>query len=260
MFAPYDDLPDSTKRWLGIAGIATLVIVWGIVCSLGIIPPFKLPAPWSVVSAFASLVSSGSLVSATLWSASRVLIATALTVSFGLPVGVAMGASPRINAVLAPILDPLKSSPTPAFLPLLIMWLGIGEPTKIVFLFISSVVYLAPMVRDAILAVPKHHWTTARDLGATELECVRLTLLPLALPRIWDAVAVVFSIAWTYIPIAEFIAGDSPGLGTLIQTAQRFSATDQVLAGIFAIIAVALLTNQLMTWGKKKLFSWERLV
>lgn len=260
MFNPYNPLPDRQRNWLGAAGIVGILIVWAAVCASGMIPPYKLPAPWVVLEAFGTMIANGSLITATLWSTGRVVVATLLTMLVGIPVGVAMGGLPKVNAVLSPILDPLKSSPTPALLPLLIMWAGIGEETKILFLFISSIVYLAPLVRDSLRSVPQSHWNVAVDLGATKFEAIRMVLLPLALPRIWDAVGVCLALCWTYIPMSEFIASDaSAGLGNLIQTAQRFSATDQVLTGIFSIVIVALLSSRLMDWGKRKLFPWEGL-
>ena len=136
------------------------------------------------------------------------------------------------------------------------MWLGIGEAMKIAFLFIGAVVYLIPMVRDAIQAVPQSYWTSARDLGGTPWECVTKAIVPIAMPRIADAVIVSVSVSWTYITVAEYVnAGE--GLGQLIQNARRFSAMDQVFAGILVIIALALVTYQLMVMAKRRLYPWE---
>ncbi len=138
----------------------------------------------------------------------------------------------------------------------MVMWFGIGESMKVVFLFVGAVVYLIPMVRDAMQAVPQSHWVAARDLGATPWESVRLAVLPMAMPRIADGVIVATSVMWTYITVAEYVNARE-GLGQLIQNARRFSAMDQVFAGIIVIIALALLTYQVMQMIKRKLFPWE---
>jgi hypothetical protein len=91
----------------------------------------------------------------------------------GIPIGIVMGAAPQVNAALSPLVDPFRSAPVVALLPILVMWMGIGESMKIAFLFIGAVVYLIPMVRDAIQAVPQSYWIGARDLGATPWECIR---------------------------------------------------------------------------------------
>lgn len=196
------------------------------------------------------------LLTATLWSVGRVFFAGFLVVLLGVPVGVLMGASARINAAFSPLVDPFRSAPIVAINPILVMWLGIGETMKIVFLMMGAIVYLVPLVRDAIQAVPQTYWVSARDLGATPFEAIWHSVLPMAMPRIADAVIVSVSIMWTYITVAEYINAEQ-GLGQLIQNARRFSAMDQVFAGIFVIIALALVTYQGMTAAKRWLYPWE---
>jgi ABC-type nitrate/sulfonate/bicarbonate transport system permease component len=130
---------------------------------------------------------------------------------------------------------------------------------KVSFLFLGAVVYLIPMVRDAILAVPQSYWISARDLGATPFESIYRAVLPIAMPRIADAIIVAVSVMWTYITVAEYVNAGA-GLGQLIQNSRRFSAMDQVFAGIIVIIALALLTYQLMSWVKRRLYHWETYV
>jgi ABC-type nitrate/sulfonate/bicarbonate transport system permease component len=185
-----------------------------------------------------------------------VFFAGLLVVFLGLPLGVAMGANPRVNAALSPLVDPFRSAPIVAVLPVLVMWLGIGEASKLTFLFLGSVVYLIPMVRDAIQAVPQTYFISARDLGATPFEAVRHAVLPMAMPRIADAVIVAVSVMWTYITVAEYVNAEV-GLGQLISNARRFSAMDQVFVGLIVIIGLALLTYQGMVWLKRRLYPWE---
>jgi ABC-type nitrate/sulfonate/bicarbonate transport system permease component len=196
------------------------------------------------------------LAEATYWSVSRVFLATIATLLIGLPLGILMGASTRINAILSPIVDPLRSTPIVAILPILVIWLGIGEVMKIAFLVLGAIVFLIPMIRDALQAVPQTYWVSARDLGATEWEAVRRAVLPMAMPRIADAVIASVSIMWTYITVAEYVNAEK-GLGQLIQNAKRFSAMDQVFVGIIVIVALALITYQLMVWLKHRLYPWE---
>ena len=111
----------------------------------GWISPNKLPSPWAVARAFAYLAwhdGKSLLFDATLWSVGRVAAAGVLVVLLGVPLGILMGASPKLNAVLSPLIDPFRSAPVVALLPILVMWLGIGESMKIAFLFLGAVVYL----------------------------------------------------------------------------------------------------------------------
>lgn len=256
---PYAQLSPGQRYSLGIMSVAGILLLWVLLASSGTISPNKLPAPWKVVSAMQYLAwheGESMLLTATLWSAGRVAVAGLLVVMIGIPIGIMMGASPRLNAMFSPLVDPFRSAPVVALLPILVMWFGIGELMKILFLFAGSVVYLVPMVRDAILAVPQSYWIGARDLGATPWECIRRTVVPMAMPRIADAIIVSVSVMWTYITVAEYVNAKE-GLGQLIQNARRFSAMDQVFAGIIVIVALALITYQGMRWIKQRLYAWE---
>jgi ABC-type nitrate/sulfonate/bicarbonate transport system permease component len=258
---PHYPLPVQSQRKLGLAAVLIVMVVWSLLSGMGVVDSNRLPAPWEVAGAFYHLSwdsarQESMLLTATLWSVGRLLASGVLVVLIGLPIGVLMGASTQINAMLSPLVDPFRSAPIVALLPIMVMWFGIGELMKVAFLFAGAVVYLIPMVRDAIRAVPQSYWIGARDLGATPFECIRKAVLPIAMPRIADGVIVSISVMWTYITVAEYVNAKD-GLGQLIQNARRFSAMDQVFAGIIVIIALALLTYNGMTWLKRKLYPWE---
>lgn len=256
---PYLQPGNRQRRIIGGAAVMAVLLFWSVLSGSGLISPARLPAPWDVVKAMAYLSwheGESMLLTATLWSLGRLVVAGLLVVVIGIPAGIIMGASPRVNAAISPLIDPFRSAPVVALLPILVMWLGIGEEMKVAFLFTGAVVYLIPMVRDAIQAVPQSYWISARDLGATPFECITRAVIPMAMPRITDAIIVAFSVMWTYITVAEYVNAKA-GLGQLIQNARRFSAWDQVFAGIIIIMALALLTYQLMTRIKRKLYPWE---
>ncbi len=261
LWNPYAPLSSSLRRNLGITAVASVLLAWWVITALGMVSPNKLPSPWAVAKAMSYLTWDGDqqrslLLHATMWSVGRVLAAGVLVISIGIPIGVLMGASQRVNAALSPLVDPFRSAPVVALLPIMVMWFGIGEWMKILFLCLGAVVYLIPMVRDAVQAVPQAYWIGARDLGATPWEAVRHSVLPMAMPRIADAVIVAVSVMWTYITVAEYVNARE-GLGQLIQNARRFSAMDQVFAGIIVIIAIALISYQSMRYAKARLYPWE---
>ncbi len=261
MWNPYEELPSTTRRALGIGAVALVLGLWTLLSGTGMVAPNKLPPPWDVVSAFVTLAwdsSSGTsrLFEATMASLTRVIVASGIVVTIGVPTGVFMGANPRLNAMLSPLVDPFRSAPVVAVLPILVMWMGIGESMKIAFLFLGSVVYLIPMVRDAMAAVPSTFYVSARDLGATPWEAIRHAVLPIAMPRIADAIIVAISVMWTYITVAELVNSQT-GLGRLLSVAQRMGAMDQVFVGLFVIVGLALATFTMMQWAKAQLFDWE---
>ena len=259
---PYATLPALSRRMLGLMAVLTVLALWTGLSMSGLIVSNKLPSPGKVLAALNYLAwydGKSMLWPAIVSSVGRVAAAAALVVAIGIPLGVLMGSAPRLNALFSPMIDPFRSAPVVAFLPIFVMWMGIGETMKVAFLFTGAVVYLVPMVRDAILAVPQSYWISARDLGATPFECIRKAVLPMAMPRIADAVIVAVSVMWTYITVAEYVNAQQ-GLGQLIQNARRFSAMDQVFAGIIVIVALALVTYQGMSWAKRRLYAWETKV
>ena len=256
---PHAKLTTSGRKLVGAGSFALVIAVWLILSGFDIVSPSKLPSPASVIKAFGYLAWDGSqsqLLTATLASLGRILAAAALVLVIGLPVGVLMGSSPIVNAAVSPLIDPFRSAPIVALLPILVMWLGIDETMKVTFLFLGSVVYLVPLVRDAMVSVPYSYWESMRDLGATDTEAILKGVLPLAAPRIFDAVIVSTSILWTYITVAEYVNAGT-GLGQLIQNARRFSAMDQVFVGIITIVVLALLTHTALTLLRNKLYHWE---
>jgi ABC-type nitrate/sulfonate/bicarbonate transport system permease component len=258
-FNPHHPLTSSQKNTLMVSAFIVLLLIWSTLTGFDLISSNKLPSPVAVFHAFTYLAwdnGNSMLLSSTLASISRILMAAFFVVVIGIPVGILMGSSPKANAFLSPLIDPFRSAPVVALLPLFVMWLGIGEQMKVAFLVTSAIVYIIPLVRDAIVSVPYFYWEGTRDLGATHTECVFKCLVPIAAPRIFDAVIVSTSILWTYITVAEYVNADS-GLGQLIQNARRFSAMDQVFVGVITIIALALITYSLLTHIKRRVYHWE---
>jgi len=162
---PYQNLPTRTRQGLGFGSVLLVLVIWGLLAGLHLVHVSKLPAPWDVAQAFWQLARGGEhgslLLSATLWSVRRVAIAGVLVVAVGVPIGALMGSSSYVNAALSPLVDPFRSAPIVAVLPILVMWLGIHENVKVAFLFLGAVVYLIPMVRDAVKAVPRTYYISA---------------------------------------------------------------------------------------------------
>lgn len=256
---PHIKLSSKGSVILGVASFMVVLIVWSALSFSGFVQPSKLPSPVDVFNAATYLAWNNGhsmLFDAAVASITRIVVAALIVAVVGVPIGVLMGSSPFTNAVLSPLIDPFRSAPIVALLPIFVMWLGIGEEMKISFLFVCAVVYLIPMVRDAMTSVPYAYWETAKDLGASDFECITKAVLPIAMPRILDALIVSVSILWTYITVAEYVNATS-GLGQLIQNARRFSAMDQVFVGIFTIIALALLTYNSLVYLKGKIYFWE---
>lgn len=259
MWNPHEPISTRQRQVLGAVGLGGALALWSAICLSGLVKPFFLPAPWEVLAALVDMAQAEgdrNLFGAAWASARRVGLALLAVVAIGVPVGTLMGSSSKVNAVLSPLVDPMRSAPVVAVLPIVVLWFGIDETAKIVFLWLGASVFLIPMVRDAIVSVPRQHAILAEDLGATPFETIRHSIFPLALPRILDAVIVAVGIEWTYITVAEYV-NSQEGLGYLITTYKRFSANDKVFAAILVILLLALVTDQVLKLAKRTLFPWE---
>ncbi len=215
-----------------------------------------LPSPIRVVQATLQMIFEHTLFEA-IWSSTlRILISFVAAAAVAVPLGIFMGAFEPINRLLEPVMAPLRYLPISAFIPLLILWLGIGESQKIAFLFLGVFVYLLPVVVSAIRAVPEELVQTALTLGATKWQVVRTVLLPAALPDIFDSFRVMNAISWTYVILAEFVNARS-GIGYMIQLSGAHLHTAQVFSGIGVIGIIGLTTDGFIRGLKGLFFSWH---
>ncbi len=179
---------------------------------------------------------------ATLWqhlaaSLTRIVLALLAAVLIGIPVGIAMGLSPTVRGILDPIIELYRPVPPLAYLPLMVIWFGIGETSKILLIYL------------AIL----HRWRcrrwrgekqvrirAAQSLGASRAQVLWFVILPGALPEILTGLRIGLGVGWSTLVAAELIAA-TRGLGFMVQSAGEFLATDVVLAGIAVIAIIAFL-------------------
>jgi NitT/TauT family transport system permease protein len=235
-----------------------LLVAWCLL-TLGSQPVLNelfLPSPLRVLQATLQMVFEGTLFPAIAASSGRIVVAFLAAALVALPLGVLMGAFEPINRICEPVMAPLRYLPISAFIPLLILWLGIGEAQKVAFLFLGVFVYLLPVVVTAIRAVPEELVQTALTLGATRWQVVRTVLIPAALPDIFDSFRVMNAISWTYVILAEFVNARS-GLGYLIQLSGNHLRTAQVFSGILIIGIIGLTTDAMIRTLNRWLFRWR---
>lgn len=268
--------PVSSRARLafGLLLPGALLVCWCIF-TLGrspIINPLFLPSPVAVLDGLAQLffrdqcqvigatevcsIWSSYLLGCIAWSFIRIFLSFALAVVVALPLGILMGAWEPLNRLFDPVMAPLRYLPISAFIPLLILWLGIGEAQKIAFLFLGVFVYLLPVVVTAIRAVPEELVQTALTLGASRLQVVRTVLLPAALPDIFDSFRVMNAIAWTYVILAEFVNA-KVGLGYMIDLSGKHLKTAEMFSGILVIGVIGLATDALIRMISRGLFPWR---
>lgn len=221
-----------------------------------VVSPSILPSPADVGAAAWTLVQSGDFykaIGASLW---RVLLGSFLAASIGIPLGVLAGAWRPLNDLLKPIVLALGNLPVAALIPLTLIWFGIDETQKIMFIVVACVAFVFSASAQAILNVPERYVDTARTLGATQSQVVLKVLLPLALPDIYRAVRVLLGLAFGYIMLAELINARY-GLGYLLQISQRRGLIEQVYVILFVIGLLAWAIDTGIGWFEKKLFPYK---
>lgn len=258
MQARYIAIPTvgQLSRILPLSGLLGLLLVWWAITEFELVKTAFLPPPQDTAKAFWGLLTDGSFVRDGWASMRRVLIAVSLSAVVGIPIGILMGSFGRLEGVLKWIIFPFRTAPITAFIPVFMLFFGIGEEMKIWFLFFGTVVYIIPLTFDAIRAVPHEYVDSAVDYGFTPLSTVAYFLIPAAWPRIFDAIKVCTGIAWTYLVAAE-IVNVTTGLGVVVQRAGRFQNTPKVFAGILLILVIGNSTDFLLGLVRRRFFNWE---
>lgn len=242
--------------FLSLFGGIVFLILWQVISSLNLVQSFFLPSPRSVWSAFVTLFTEGSLMTDIGASLFRIISGFILSIIIALPLGVLFGTSRRTEAMVEPIVAFIRYVPPSAFIPLIIVWFGVGEMGKVTLIFLGVAPYLTLLIADIVHSVQKEVIETAEMLGATKLQIIRKVILPSGMPAIWDSFRIMFGAAWTFVIIAE-IVGSSSGLGHLMIESQRFLRTDNIFAGIIIIGLLGVLTDYFFKYMSKVLFPWN---
>lgn len=229
--------------WLSVTTLLTLLFIWWGVTELKLIAPLFLPAPQQVLHQLLVIASPQGFMDATLWqhltaSLARIVIALLAAVIIGIPVGIAMGLNDTVRGILDPLIEIYRPVPPLAYLPLMVIWFGIGETSKILLIYLAI---FAPVTLSAVAgvrSVAQVRVRAARALGASRWQVLRYVVLPSALPEILTGIRIGLGVGWSTLVAAELIAA-TRGLGFMVQSAGEFLATDVVIAGISVIAIIA---------------------
>jgi NitT/TauT family transport system permease protein len=234
-----EDIPKPLYTALTVTSIALPLLLWWLVTTFGNIDPKFLPSPGKVLEAFGRLWSTRELLKDTVASLWRVGVGFLFASLLSIPVGVLMGSFPSIRALLEPLFGLMRYMPAPAFIPLLILYLGIGEEPKIMLIFIGVFFFNSLMVMDTVKFVPKDLIEATYMLGGNRWEALTQVILPHVLPGIIDACRINLAAAWQLVIVSELIAANE-GLGRRISVAGRFLRTDEIFVGLIVIGVIGL--------------------
>jgi NitT/TauT family transport system permease protein len=248
------ELPPASKRLIEAIPFLIALGVWWAISRLGVDSIF-LPSPEAVFRSLVSLVSSDFVVAHLAPSALRVAAAFLLSAAIAVPLGVAAGQIPAVRQMVVPLFSFFRYLPVAAIVPLCILWFGLGHEQKIAVITIGVVFQLVLLITYDSSAVPVELIETARTFGLPRWRVLTHVIFPAAAPAIWDHLRISAGWAWSYVVLAELVAGNA-GVGYYVVQSQRYLETDRVFAGILVIGLVGWLTDLAFRRVGDRLFAW----
>lgn len=255
---PLQPVAPGVRIALGISFFVLFFAVWAFATFGGYVSKTFLADPVTMVrSGYDLLVNQGFIkdIGMTVW---RVLGGFLIAAVLAVPLGVLMGAYKPIEAFFEPFVSFARYLPASAFIPLLILWAGIGEAQKLAVIFIGSFFQLVLMMAVSVGNTRRDLVEAAYTLGAGDRGIVTRVLLPSSAPEIAETLRMVLGWAWTYVIVAELI-GASSGIGHMITDSQALLNTGQIIFGIIVIGVIGLVTDFAFKAFNRSLFPWARL-
>ena len=248
----------ATRVALGISFFVLFVAVWAAATFGGFVSKTFLADPLTMVKSGYTLLTQMGFGYDIAWTVWRVLGGFVLAAALALPLGVLMGAYKPVEAFFEPFVSFARYLPASAFIPLLILWAGIGEAQKLAVIFIGSFFQLVLMIAVSVGNTRRDLVEAAYTLGVSDGSLIRRVLIPGAAPEIAETLRMVLGWAWTYVIVAELI-GASSGIGHMITDSQALLATDQIIFGIIVIGLIGLLSDLLFKFANRRWFPWAQL-
>jgi len=250
-----------TRRLVGVGAMGLVLLVWWILTTGGgpeerLVSPVILPSPAEVIRSFPSLLNDRALVESIAATLKRVLIGFGLAAVVGVPLGILAGSWRVVEAAGAPLALFGRNLPVAALIPLTILWFGIDETQKVMFIFIACVPFVYSNVVAAIASVPDRYVETAQTLGATSFQIVRKVLVALAIPDIYNSLRHLFGLAFGYIMLAELINAQH-GLGYLLMSSQRRGLSEHIILILLIIGLLAYGIDRVLFWFQRGLFPYR---
>jgi NitT/TauT family transport system permease protein len=240
---------------ISLASFLAVIALWWLLGRVGAVDPVFLPPPANVAKAFIGLFNTGFLLGHLVPSFFRVTAAFVLSFLIAFPVAILCSQSTWISRLVEPVFGFTRYLPVAALVPLCILWFGIDDRQKIAVITIGVVFQLTLLFVFDFLKIPHELVEAGRTFGLSRFQLVYRIVLPAAMPAVWDDMRISAGWAWSYLVLAELVAGNK-GLGYFVVQSQRYLEIDNVFAGILFIGILGALTDGVFRVAALRLFRW----
>ena len=251
---------DGNSGFISVITAVVLIGLWFLVTGMGWVKPLFLPSPFAVFNKFVVAMTQGvansTLIEHTLASLGRVFGAFALACLTAIPLGVLMGVNRFVRGFLDPLIEFYRPLPPLAYLPLVIIWLGIGEFPKVFLIFLAIFAPMAIAARAGVRSVSTEQIHAAYAMGATRTQVITQVIMKAALPEIFTGMRIGIGVGWTTLVAAEMVAA-SRGLGFMVLNAAEYLASDTVIMGIIVIGVFAFIFDLLIRYLEQIFIPWK---
>ena len=248
-----------SPRLLSVGSVFFALLLWFVVTNLGLVDPLFFPTPQSVWSSFVDILQNGykdrSLlqhIGASMW---RLLLAFVLAFCTAIPMGLASGYFKPVQAVLDPFIEFYRPLPPLAYYTLLVIWLGIEDPSKIALLFLGGFAPLYIAMVSGVRRVPRDRIHAALSLGASQWQVFTEIIFPSCLPELFTGLRTALGFMYTTLVAAEMVAAVS-GIGWMVLDASKFLRSDIIFVGIIIMGVIAISIDLGLRWLQTRCIPW----
>ncbi|WP_220473346.1 ABC transporter permease subunit [Vibrio sp. PID23_8] len=256
----YGEPGQGNSRVISVISTLFFIGLWAVVTELGLVKPLFLPSPNAVLERFVDLFVNGfsgvSLEAHLLASLGRVFGAFALAVVTAVPIGILIGSNVWVRGVFDPLIEFYRPLPPLAYLPLVIIWLGIDETSKVTLIYLAMFAPITLGARAGVASAKSEQIQAAYSMGASKGQVLYHVIIKSALPEILTGLRIGIGFGWTTLVASEMVAAEA-GIGYMVLNAAEFLVTDVVIAGIIIIGLIAYSFDLLMRYLEKKLVPWK---
>lgn len=244
-------LPGSVRLGLGLLLPAALLALWQLLSSTGVFTFVQLPPPLAVLDAAVELIQRGDLWINIAISVQRVVLGFLAGAVLGLLLGSLVGLSRLADVLIAPTIGAFRAVPSLAWVPLLLLWIGLGEDSKVTLIAIGAFFPVYTTVASALRHVDTHLVEAARSFGYSGLRLLLTVQLPAVVPSVFSGLRLALAQSWLFLVAAELL-GASMGLGFLLTDSQNNGRTDRLLLAIVLLAVFGTITDAILGWLEKK--------